>query len=293
MLILRRLIGIIILTFLCVVVANAQSQGPIPRTGVLGSNEKPQTSEDKQHSKNDQHGTEQSPLVVKVIPSPNAQEEAAKAKKDKDDKTALNRRSEIITIAIAFATFLQAFALIYTIFIMVRTTRRQLRAYVFIDTIDILNVFGNRPPPIPGQAPPAVGPWIYRTDIGPAVMMAIKNSGQTPAYDVIHYGNICIREYPLASNLPPINIIASATRLAMSPGGITRKFVNMPRPLTVEEIGQLNAGTHAIYAYGNIIYKDTFKKKRFSNIRYFHNGTIAILGQTTAMIGCEEGNEAN
>ena len=118
MLNLRRLIGIVILAFLCVIVANAQSQEPAPSTEILGNNKKPQNSENKKHSENDQRGTEQTPLIVKMAPSPNAQEEDPKAKQDKENQAAANRRSEIITIAIAIATFLQAFALIYTIIIM-------------------------------------------------------------------------------------------------------------------------------------------------------------------------------
>lgn len=128
----RRLQNIIIaiILFLCLAtIVAAQSQRPSPGKGILGSNNESQTSANKQYPKNDQRGTEQSPLVIKVAPSPNTQEEADQAKKDKDEKAAANRRSEIIAIAIAFATFIQAIALIVTIVVMVKTTRRQLRAY--------------------------------------------------------------------------------------------------------------------------------------------------------------------
>lgn len=205
----------------------------------------------------------------------------------------INNPVDVFTGTIAFFTILLVAAGFYQATVTRAATRKQLRGYVFVETMDVLNVTGNPPPPIPGQPPPQVGPWRYRPDIGPAAMIVIKNSGQTPAYDVVHYGNICLREYQPSPDLPPQHYIPTATKVAMPPDGKTSKFVNMLQPLTNEEIDQLRIGTHALYFYGKITYKDIFGKKRFTNFRYFHNGFIGILGQTTAVTGCEEGNEAN
>lgn len=152
------------ITLFCVYPVDAQSQGPPPSAGILSSNEKPQTPEKKEYSENDQRGTEQSPFVIKVAPSPNAKEEAAEAKKDKKEQTAANRRIEITTYAIAGGTILQAIALIITIRVMIRTTRRQLRAYINLKSASIYNVI---------------------TNAEPKIHMMFDNFGQTPAYDVV------------------------------------------------------------------------------------------------------------
>ena len=75
-------------------------------------------------------------------------------------------KSLFLGSALALATIGQAVALIVTITVMMRTARRQLRAYVFIDStrIDGMNA---------GQTP--------------EVALVIKNFGQTPAYKVTHW----------------------------------------------------------------------------------------------------------
>jgi hypothetical protein len=62
-------------------------------------------------------------------------------------------------------------------------------------------------------------------------------------------------------------------------------------PITIEYINRLNAGTHAIYAYGEITYRDIFGKKRYTMFRYYRN--IITPSQGNRMTVCNEGNEAN
>jgi len=270
---------------------NAQSQRPIPSAEILSSHKKSHTDNNKNNPQNDQRGTEQSPLVVKVAPSPNTKEEAAQAEKEKDERMAMERRSEITTRIIAGATIIQAIALIITIIVMIITTRRQLRAYVFLDTIDLGNVFGSPPPPVKGQTATPVGPWIFKPDRGPMTVIMIKNSGQTPAYNVVHTAYIGIYEYPNpVFPTPPES--SFRTVLTIPPDGRTSKVVGMDHPLTPEEIDNLIKGTQAIYIYGTITYK-TFGRWYSTNFRYMQNGFTATIGQTTIMTGCEEGNEAN
>jgi hypothetical protein len=176
-----------------------------------------------------------------------------------------------------------------------RWMRATQRAFMFIDTIDMVNVTGDPPSPIPGQIPPQVGPWIFRPTDGPISIMIIKNSGQTPAFDVIHSANICVQEYPPTSDLPAKDKspVPFTTRTAIPPNGKTSKTIKIQQPLTDIEVANLIAGTHAIYVYGDIIYKDAFGKDRFTNFRLMYNGIFAIMGTTTVMTICEEGNEAN
>jgi hypothetical protein len=67
------------------------------------------------------------------------------------------------------------------------TARQQLRAYIFVDGIWI----GNVTTPLAWEVGPdykPTGAEITHTNLGPAVRIAIKNSGQTPAYKVVHFG---------------------------------------------------------------------------------------------------------
>jgi hypothetical protein len=128
----------------------------------------PHTESAQQPSAIDQRGTEQSPLTVKVLPTPKTDEEAAQARDERDQKSSTDRWMIFLTAAVATATFLQVFALWVTI----RTARRQLRAYVFIDTGTIRNVADPTIPNPPGQVPPN-GAIIWR-DTGPIAILVAK-----------------------------------------------------------------------------------------------------------------------
>jgi hypothetical protein len=159
----------------------AQSQPPSPSSGELSSPEKPNPSNQKKQPKSDQRGTEQSPIIVKIVPSPNAQEEAAQAKREKEEKAATDRRVEITTDIVAGATLIQAIALFWTIRVMNRTGRRQLRAYVFPHEAGLIDGMMLNPP--------------ERAHTNePGVILTIRNSGKTPAYKVVSWAQIAITE---------------------------------------------------------------------------------------------------
>lgn len=282
---------VIYLAFFCAYSIAAQSQWPSPSTGILSSHKKPQAEKDKNYSQNDQRGTEQCPIVVKIAPSPNAQVEAPQAKNEKQKRAAAKSGVELVTIIIAFATAIQAGVLIWTVIVMIRTTRRQLRAYVFVSEISIYNV-ANPSLPLPqGYIP--TGAEITRPNEGPLATMVIKNTGQTPAYDVICGANMCIQKFQLISSFPPLKTGQYITKTIIPTGGTTNKAVGGIPPLTPEEIDQLRNGTMAIYVHGTIKYRDTFRKRRFTNFRFMHFGGLHIIGVATALTICNEGNEAN
>jgi hypothetical protein len=179
--------------------------------------------------------------------------------------------------------------------ITIKNARRQLRAYVFADDIKIGNVFGV-PPPEARVGEATEGAWRFQPSIGPIVNVCIKNSGQTPAFDLIHLVGLCIREYPLNSELPILmteDNIAHVTRMTIPPGGKFFYPTYHPTPLSEQTIEGLRNRTAAIYVYGEIRFIDAFKQKRFTKYRAFHNSITGEIGKTTTMTGCEKGNEAN
>lgn len=288
--------SIIILILLSALAVNAELQQSIP-------NNKPIEQKTNQPQNNEKISTPQNnnstktPPFQKTNPPPNLQKETPDNSNYSQDESKkrweniFNNPVDVFTGIVAIFTILLVLAAGWQVAVNITATRRQLRAYVFIDTIDVGNVFGAPPPPIEGQTAVPVGPWIFNPGTGPGAAIVIKNSGQTPAYNVVHTGYIGIFEYPNPIfPTPPESKFR--TVLAMPPDGKTNKVIGMTHPLTPEEIDNLIAGTHAIYVYGNIIYK-TFGKRRITNFRYLQNGLTATIGQTTLMTGCEEGNEAN
>ena len=251
----------------------------------------------------DQRGTDDTPLVVKVAPGPNAEQEAAEAKKEKEAKTAAERRIEITTWIVAFATLLQAIGLGVTIWVMVRTARRQLRAYVFVDGIGLYDA--SQMPALTGTSegsegatPPAGSGLGEDVPAGrprgmPGVSWGIKNSGQTPAYDVVHWGAFDVLETRLehAVVVPPLDPTLFKTYLA--PGAIMTKAQWYNRALTEQEIADIRSGARAVYVFGRIEYKDAFKQKRFTTYRLKYTASAYPPVAPTGFNYCQDGNDAD
>jgi len=177
--------------------------------------------------------------------------------------------STILTAGLLFATMALAFFGFCQIVIMRRTARRQLRAYVFVTTAEIGDI----------EDPKNVH-----------ASVSIKNSGQTPAYDLINRGAITFGEARLPEGLWAEDKDASLSKSALGPGEVLSKYFGA-RPLTPEQRAAVRSGTHAVYVYGEILYKDAFGTRRYSRYRFMHGGEVAVRNRQ--LVVCEEGNEAN
>ncbi|MGH9316177.1 MAG: hypothetical protein ACRD1P_03595 [Thermoanaerobaculia bacterium] len=175
----------------------------------------------------------------------------------------------VATVVLAVATVALAVFSLCQAVIMSRTARRQLRAYVFVTTAEIGEI----------DDPQNVH-----------ASVSIKNSGQTPAYDLISRGAIDIRESPLKGDLSPRDRDAAMSKSALGPGEVLGKHLGA-RPLTPDERGAVRSGTQAIYVYGEVLYKDAFGKRRYSRYRFMHAGTAPVRNRQ--LVVCEKGNEAN
>lgn len=174
---------------------------------------------------------------------------------------------------------------------MRESSERQLRAYVISESGTIFNV-ANPVPIFQGQVFIPTGAEISNPACGPGVRIQIKNAGQTPAYEVTHFANICFREQPLKSSLPardPNMIPASSI---LGPGIPSTKLLFMPQPLTAQETADLRAGNGAVYVYGEIVYRDTFGKRWHTSYRLMHHPYGGAIGVSTDLSFCDEGNDA-
>lgn len=140
-----------------------------------------------------------------------------------------------------FAAAVAAAAGIWTVVVMRRTAIAQLRAYVTAKPSNI--EFSGR---IPMK-----------------IHMVAKNTGQTPAYNLVMLNRFEMLPYPLPAGFdfgpdPPVtetsNVLAADDTL---PGDRP-----LGRPMGPQREAQLQAGTHRWYALGIVRYRDAFGYRR-------------------------------
>lgn len=162
------------------------------------------------------------------------------------------------------------------------TAERQLRAYVLnfsaslYDGTTMPNAVVNRA----GQ---------------PAVVLIIKNHGQTPAYRVRHWAEIEVAPVANEERMSVPTDVNNQQAFILGPDSTGTANRWLGRPITPqEETGILN-GTYAIYAYGRVEYIDAFKQPRWSNYRLKYSGSAwpPIGDGSMSMNFCAGGNDAN
>ena len=184
---------------------------------------------------------------------------------------------EKIATVVAVATVLQFIALVVTIWIQRSTAKRQSRAYVFPDNINIWDGTTVKPPDL------------SKTNI-PLINMLIKNLGQTPAYDVRSVAMLKIIEPDNIRNVK-LPALTGASLNNIGPNGAISKNFWFDRALTPNEIVDVSSGAKHIYLIGRIEYRDAFKQKRFTNFRMSYNGNFPA--PVMLFTFSESGNESN
>ncbi|HUJ79476.1 MAG TPA: hypothetical protein VLY45_04080 [Nitrospiria bacterium] len=156
----------IIFVSLCVLLiagnASAQSQPPAPSPATSNQQKQSKSTKTEPPPSNDLRGTYESPLVINVLPTPNADEIAKRKREQEEEKSTLDRWLTGATVALAVITF---FLALYTARLWSATkesSQRQLRAYL------------------------SVVPQIDHVQFGqmPIARVLIENCGQTPAYQL-------------------------------------------------------------------------------------------------------------
>jgi hypothetical protein len=150
------------------------------------------------------------------------------------------------------------------------TAKRQLRAYVTVNGV----IRTKDPGDLSGK--------------GFAVLVDIKNNGQTPASDSLQWARIEIREFPLVTPLP-IHCLENPTRGILPPEAKNLAFPTFTRDLTTIEENAILANHTAVYVYGEIEYLDVFGDRHLTQFRFRCNGQGYPLGMFKPD---GEGNEA-
>jgi hypothetical protein len=161
------------------------------------------------------------------------------------------------------------------------TEQRQLRAYVFVDTAQTVNIDDD----------------ITKDDTTAlqSVIITTKNYGLTPAFGVKDDGTLKFTDFPPKSDvfhkLQPTGPISVET---MGPQGMSKKVIE-PVPnfaLGVPRKKLLKDKVKAIYVFGKIDYRDAFGFHRCTRYRYMVGGDAGFQPDGT-LLKMEVGNEAD
>ena len=150
------------------------------------------------------------------------------------------------------------------------TAQMQLRAYVYIDALEIRNFGTERP----------LEAWLM-----------LKNSGNTPAYNFQRLGHIALGEFPLRTFA---TVIWGNIKGFLAPNGeVYFGPLRTQKALTADEYASVVAGTHAIYVWGNLRYTDAFKRERYVQFRSYYRGNGVPVVGTVATQQDTDGNGSN
>ena len=177
----------------------------------------------------------------------------------------------IFTVVLALATFFLWRSTRDLVRGAENTAERQLRAYVFVKSME-LRYFGTTRPF--------------------EVAARVKNSGQTPAYHLrtritATLAVFPIKEFVSAPPTPGESILGPSDELEISNVS--------PRTLTADERGKTVNGEYAIYVYGEIDYVDAFGRTRHTRFRGIYRGVQLPPPENSTLTVAQtaEGNEAD
>lgn len=232
------------------------------------------TNIDAQSPKPQERGTDDRPIVTKILPAGNNGNQATHKEKNKPDRPNQEERTADATWALFYVTLALA---IFTAFLfgatylLVReakdTARRQLRAYISI---------------APGEVIEQNERGTESFEFHPNIV----NDGQTPAHDLIFNATVDLLPFPLPQNfnfpLPPLNA-PSVSVLGPRQSKFMISF--SLRRFTIDELHEiLLHGNQRLYLYGTVTYTDVFADTRYTNFCFTiqwgsRGGAIYITNQ--------------
>ena len=193
-----------------------------------------------------------------------------------DQVAEANRMSSLnlrFAIASLWATIIATALLLWTLFETRETSRRELRAYLFVDAS---NIFIGIKPHNKGRV---------------ISVVAVKNSGSTPAHRVAHWSFVKIADHTDEAEMSAPKSLEDAHQSTIPPGGvITADRITNTIP-TRTEIAAIKKGLAVIYVYGSIEYVDVFGRSLRTDYRLNYTG-LWPLPESALLRFCAEGNDA-
>lgn len=178
------------------------------------------------------------------------------------------------------ATIVGTGLLIWTLWETRQTSRRELRAYV-----DVAETGFSDGTHIERPA------HLVKGVISAAAV--IRNSGQTPAKSIIHWSAVTICKIDEENTLVPASSVGIPSDDNSLPAGGTMTAIRvMERKPTAAERRGIKAGTHAVYIYGRVTYRDVFGVSHASNYRMLWHGSLPFPANPSMTFSLE-GNKSN
>jgi hypothetical protein len=207
-----------------------------------GQSPRQNTKSVQQNPSADNRGTEQAPLVVKIIQAEQAKDKtdttANEGQKNWLDRFSLSDKIAVIASVVAFLQFL---ALVATVYVMRRTAQRQLRAYVFVDGGSFT---------------------LMTTDEGNLYIQGVvvlKNFGQTPGYKFV----ACTRVDIFETKSPAFRDDAKGLGESVVGPSSERHIPVVKGPIDPADLQAIRDGTKSIFIWGRVDYVDAFGQPRY------------------------------
>jgi hypothetical protein len=233
----------------------------------LKHGQKDNPAQNEQQPKSDQRGTEKSPLIVKLLnTSKNAQQAAADTEEIKRHDQVERWTLRIYGLLAAIALFQlvafiwQAISLKRTIAVTREIGERQLRAYITVSPGSIIEQDEEK-----GRRHFELHP-------------VLRNTGQTPAYDVQYTARVEIQSYPLPEDfaypVPAIGNYASVSCLGAQ--NVSFGVIGAEATYGAVELAAVRAAAavsgaaiRRLWLWGTVRYTDAFKEKRYTNFCFY------------------------
>lgn len=230
---------------------------------------------------------EQAPPAVQENQQP-----PADATKDQDPKNEVGESFwertvydpvALSTVIIALFTVVLGVGTAFLVLDGRRHSRHALRAYVFADKAWFFD-----------QGRPEGKRRIKAREGLVSSGVVIMNSGETPAYNLIHWGalELCSPQEQDAVLVIPTPLDRSQNANTLPPGGVNSKGLFRPAKMTPAEIADVVAGRKLLYLYGRIEYDDIFGRRRFTNYRLSFSHSWPPYGSISLNFS-QRGNESD
>jgi hypothetical protein len=163
-----------------------------------------------------------------------------------------------------------------------QTAQRQLRAYVHPDSISIYDGSSLSPP------------RMDKINV-PGVVMTWRNTGESPAKDVVIWSKMAVFAIRSEAKIRPPASLQKQFPNTLGRGIPGNRSLWYKRALTAAQCEDIASGRLGIYFYGRIEYRDIFNKRRWTNFKFVYtNSAYPPVGNGGGVFNiCQSGNTAD